>query len=498
MPGHSRSTSNPVQLWHYGIAMVWVATAFGVALLAQGIFAARFWFIFLVAVMVSARLGKGPGWFAILLSTAAVKYLFTSSSYILPGTVDDILFVSNFLASAMAVSWAVFQVSRSEAPELDRNDIDRQIRNRIAALEKANAALLLQVETYKRSQAELAKHTRADLGTQMAELTRTNKILTARIAEDKHTKDELRRTHELLTQSQAHVAHVSRMMSLAERTRAQLESQMAEITRTNKVLTTRIAENKNTEDELRRTHELLTKTQAHVAHVSRMMSMEELTASIAHEVNQPLTAVITSARACERWLTGEPPNVDTARASLERIIRDGNRASQIISRIRSLFKRNPPQKEPVDLNELILEMIALQDSEGAVDGVAIQTALAADLPTLYADRVQLQQVVLNLMRNAIDAMTEIADRPKQLSINSCMERAGRVSVSFTDSGVGLSPDHADKIFNAFFTTKANGLGMGLAITRSIIESHGGRIRAKPGPHGTTFEFTLPTESTADA
>src|ERR1041384_5911453 len=439
MPGHSRSTSNPVQLWHYGIAMVWVATAFGVALLAQGIFAARFWFIFLVAVMVSARLGKGPGWFAILLSTAAVKYLFTSSSYILPGTVDDILFVSNFLASAMAVSWAVFQVSRSEAPELDRNDIDRQIRNRIAALEKANAALLLQVETYKRSQAELAKHTRADLGTQMAELTRTNKILTARIAEDKHTKDELRRTHELLT-----------------------------------------------------------KTQAHVAHVSRMMSMEELTASIAHEVNQPLTAVITSARACERWLTGEPPNVDAARASLERIIRDGNRASQIISRIRSLFKRNPPQKEPVDLNELILEMIALQDSEGAVDGVAIQTALAADLPTLYADRVQLQQVVLNLMRNAIDAMTEIADRPKQLSINSCMERAGRVSVSFTDSGVGLSPDHADKIFNAFFTTKANGLGMGLAITRSIIESHGGRIRAKPGPHGTTFEFTLPTESTADA
>jgi C4-dicarboxylate-specific signal transduction histidine kinase len=273
---------------------------------------------------------------------------------------------------------------------------------------------------------------------------------------------------------------------------------MAEMTRTNKALTTRIAQSKQTEYELRRTHESLTKTQAHVAQVSRMMSMDELTASIAHEVNQPLTAVITSARACERWLSGEPPNVGTARASLERIIRDGNRASQIISRIRSLFKRNPPQKEPVDVNELILEMIDLQHSEGTVDGVAIQTALDADLPILYADRVQLQQVVLNLMRNAIDAMTEIADRPKNLYINSCMEHEGRVSVSFTDSGVGLSPDHADKIFNAFFTTKANGLGMGLAITRSIIESHGGRIRAKPRPQGTTFEFTLPTESTADA
>jgi C4-dicarboxylate-specific signal transduction histidine kinase len=419
--------------------MVAVATAFGVALVAQSVFAAGFWFIFLVAVIVSARLGKGPGWFAILLSAAAVKYLFTSSSYILPRTADDILFVSNFLASAMAVSWVTFQVRRSEAPGLDPGNVDGQLRNRTTALEKANAALLQEVNTYKRMQAEFA-----------------------------------------------------------ERTRAELRTQMAEMTRTNKALTTRIAQSKQTEYELRRTHESLTKTQAHVAQVSRMMSMDELTASIAHEVNQPLTAVITSARACERWLSGEPPNVGTARASLERIIRDGNRASQIISRIRSLFKRNPPQKEPVDVNELILEMIDLQHSEGTVDGVAIQTALDADLPILYADRVQLQQVVLNLMRNAIDAMTEIADRPKNLYINSCMEHEGRVSVSFTDSGVGLSPDHADKIFNAFFTTKANGLGMGLAITRSIIESHGGRIRAKPRPQGTTFEFTLPTESTADA
>ena len=383
-----------------------MATAFGVALLAQSVFAAGFWFIFLVGVIVSARLGKGPGWLAIFLSTAAVKYLFTSSSYILPRTADDILFVSNFLASAVAVSWAVFQVSGPEAPGRVPSDVDRQIRNRTAALEKANVALLLEVDTYKHIQAELAERTRAELETQMAEMTRT---------------------------------------------------------------------------------------QAHVTHVSRIMSMDELNAAIAHEVNQPLTAVITSARACERWLGGEPPNVATARASLERIIRDGNRASQIISRIRSLFKKNPPQKEPLDVNELILEMIALQHSEGTVDGVAIQTALAADLPILYADRVQLQQVVLNLMRNAIDAMAEIADRPKQLYINSCKERAGRVSVSFTDSGVGLSPDHAHKIFNAFFTTKANGLGMGLAISRSIIESHGGRIRAKPRPQGTTFEFTLPIE-----
>jgi signal transduction histidine kinase len=478
--------------------MVTVATAFGVALLAQGVFAASVWFIFLVAVIVSARLGKGPGWLAILLSTAAVKFLFPSSSYTLPKTADDILFVSNFLASAVAVSWVVFQVSRPETPGRHPGDVDGQIRNRAAALEKANAALLLEIDAYKRSQAELAKRNRADLGAQMAEMTRTNKILTARIAENKHTEDELRRTHESLTKTQAHAAQVSRMMSAAERARAGLETQMAEMTRTNKFLATRIAENKHTEDELRRTHESLTKTQAHVAQVSRMMSMDELTASIAHEVNQPLTAVITSARACERWLSGEPPNVETARSSLERIVRDGDRASQIISRIRSLFKRNPPQKEALDVNELILEMIALQHSEGTVDGVAIETALAADLPILYADRVQLQQVVLNLMRNAIDAMTEIADRPKQLYINSCKERAGRVSVSFTDSGVGLSPDHADKIFNAFFTTKANGLGMGLAITRSIIESHGGRIRAKPMPQGTTFEFTLPIEGQAEA
>lgn len=439
MPGHSRSISNRVELWHYWIAIIAVATAFGVALLAQSVFASGFWFIFLPAVIVSARLGKGPAWLAIFLSTAAVKYLFTSSSYILPRTAGDILFLSNFLASAVAVSWAVFQASSPGTPGQDSISAGGQGHNRTAALEKANAALLLEVATYKRRQAELAEHTRAEIKTQMAEMTRTNKMLTARIAKDKHTEYELRRTHELLT-----------------------------------------------------------KTQAHVAHVSRIMSMDELTASIAHEVNQPLTAVITSARACERWLNGEPPNVETARASLERIIRDGNRASQIISRVRSLFKRNPPQKEPLDVNELILEMIDLQNSEGSVDGVTIQTALADDLPTLYADRVQLQQVVLNLMRNAFDAMTEISDRPKHLYINSCQEQAGRVSVSFTDSGVGLSPEHADQIFNAFFTTKANGLGMGLAITRSIIESHGGRIRAKRRPQGATFEFTLPTASTADA
>src|SRR5262245_12320644 len=188
MPGYSRSTSNRVELLHYGIAMVTVATAFGVALLAQSVFSAGFWFIFLVAVVVSSRLGKGPGVLAIFLSAAAVQYLFTSSSSILPRTTDDILLVSNFLASAVAVSWVAFQVSRSEAPGRDARDVNGQVRNRAGALEKANAALLQEVDTYKRSQAELAKRIRAEFEAQMAEMAQTNKILTARIAGNKHTE----------------------------------------------------------------------------------------------------------------------------------------------------------------------------------------------------------------------------------------------------------------------------------------------------------------------
>jgi len=234
----------------------------------------------------------------------------------------------------------------------------------------------------------------------------------------------------------------------------------------------------------------LRQAQADLAHVSRVTTMGELTASLAHEVNQPITAALTNANTCMLWLDGDTPNIEEARAAAMRIVQDGTRASDIISRIRLLFKKGTPERSPVDVNDLIREMIVLLRSEAARYGISVRTELAANLPAMMGDRVQLQQVLLNLIVNSIDAMKEI-DRTRELTISS---RAGseHVRVSVSDTGVGLPAEQPDQIFTAFFTTKAHGTGMGLSISRSIVESHGGRLWAEGNPsHGATFHVTLP-------
>jgi C4-dicarboxylate-specific signal transduction histidine kinase len=219
--------------------------------------------------------------------------------------------------------------------------------------------------------------------------------------------------------------------------------------------------------------------------------MGELTASLAHEVNQPIAAAVTDANTCLRWLTRDQPEVEEARQAASRIVKDATRAADIISRIRLLFKKDTPQRASVDLNEVIREMIALLRSEATRFSVSVRTELA-DLAQVMADRVQLQQVLMNLMINGIDAMRDI-DGPRELIIRS--QRAdGQLMVSVTDTGVGLPPEQADQIFHAFFTTKPHGTGMGLRISRSIVESHGGRLWATDNsPRGASFHLTLPTK-----
>jgi PAS domain S-box-containing protein len=236
----------------------------------------------------------------------------------------------------------------------------------------------------------------------------------------------------------------------------------------------------------------LRKAQGELAHVTRVTMLGEMTASISHEVNQPLAAVVNAAGACLRWLDGSPPNLDEARIAAEWIIKEGNRAAEVIRRVRALAKNAEPQKEPLDINSVVNEIIAVVQRELATHHVRLRMELAPALPVVLADRVQLQQVIINLVMNGVEAMQSITDRPHELVIRSCQEEAQRVMVAVVDCGVGIPADSTDQLFVAFFTTKAGGMGMGLSICRSIIEAHGGRLTAanNAGP-GASFQFTLP-------
>ncbi|HKD26841.1 MAG TPA: ATP-binding protein, partial [Xanthobacteraceae bacterium] len=235
----------------------------------------------------------------------------------------------------------------------------------------------------------------------------------------------------------------------------------------------------------------LREAQTELAHVTRVTTMGELAASIAHEVNQPLAAVVTNANACLRWLAGGTPNLEEAREAVERIIRDGKRAGDVIGRIRALVKKNGTEQASLDINEAVQEVVGLIQSEIQKNGVVLRMELAADLPRVLGDRVQLQQVILNLMMNGIEAMSGVTDRSRDLLIRSRQHESDKVLVAVQDSGVGLQSESLDRLFKAFFTTKPKGMGMGLAISRSIIEAHGGKLWAvsNDGP-GATFQFTL--------
>jgi C4-dicarboxylate-specific signal transduction histidine kinase len=238
--------------------------------------------------------------------------------------------------------------------------------------------------------------------------------------------------------------------------------------------------------------EELQQTRADLARFARVATVGELTASIAHEVNQPLAGVVSSGHACLRWLASEPPNVEKATLSAQRMIRDANRASEIIQRVRKLVKNAPPQMNPLNINEAIEEIVILCRSEIEQNRISLKTQLPADLPPVAADRVQLQQVFLNLIVNAIDALKAVGTGPREVTVTTERDKASGVLATVRDSGVGLEAEKLQDIFEPFHTTKSDGMGMGLTISRSIIEAHGGRLWATPNkPRGATFQLTLP-------
>jgi PAS domain S-box-containing protein len=246
--------------------------------------------------------------------------------------------------------------------------------------------------------------------------------------------------------------------------------------------------------ERRLAEEALRAVQAELAHVNRVTTKGQLTASIAHEVNQPIAATVTNAQAALRWLRAQPPDLDEVRDSLRHIVEDGKRAGNVIGGIRALINKVPPRKDRFDLNEAVLETVALTRSEMLNRGILLQTELAPGLPRVDGDRTQLQQVILNLILNAIEAMGGIDEGTRELRINTEREAAGGVLVTVRDSGPGLDPADAERVFTAFYTTKPEGMGMGLAICKAMVEAHGGRMWASANePRGAVFQFTLPLE-----
>ena len=243
-------------------------------------------------------------------------------------------------------------------------------------------------------------------------------------------------------------------------------------------------------DDQKKAEEALQTSQAELAHVTRVTSMGELTASIAHELNQPLAAVVTHGQACLRWLNRASPDLAEVRGAVERMIQDGIRGGEVIARIRALMKKEPPARVLLDLDEAVRETLAIAPLQTA--GTVLRLELAGDLPRVLADRIQLQQVLLNLIGNAADAMRFVGDRSRELVIRTAVLEPRTVSLAVEDTGIGVEPDQWDRLFEPFHTTKPDGLGMGLTISRSIIESHGGRLWAErnAGP-GMTFRFSLP-------
>jgi C4-dicarboxylate-specific signal transduction histidine kinase len=268
---------------------------------------------------------------------------------------------------------------------------------------------------------------------------------------------------------------------------AKVQERTAELKRANEQLQSEIAEREAAE-------ERLMQTRTELARIARITTMGELAASIAHELNQPLGSIVVSGDVCLRWLAAKPPNWDEARQAVEAIIRDGTRASSVLVRIRGLLRRGERLRERSDVNYVIREVIALSDGELRRNGVSLRTEMRGDLPPVVVDRILLQQVILNLVMNAMEAMRAVSDRVRVLRIRAEEQPSGNIVVLVQDSGVGVDPAHLSRIFEAFYTTKAEGIGMGLTISRSIIEAHGGRLWpvGNDGP-GSTFCFTLPID-----
>ena len=483
----------------YGLAFVLVSAALVLTLLLEAVFSTPFWFLFLGAVMASAWFGgKGPGWLAATLSAlAADRYLIPPRS----GAFG--LEELGFFAVALGAAWVSSNRRQWEsALKQARDELEDRVEERTRELQKANAALRENERELRLQTEVIAQQIWSALPDGSIEYC-NQRLLTYHGCSLRdmqgfgflkyiHAEDRERvrgAWREAVAQGTVYDIEARQLRSDGQHCWFLIRSLPLRDDAGNilKWYGT------NTDiDDRKHAEQALLRTQTELAHLSRVLTMGELTTLIAHEVNQPLAAVVTNADAALRWLAAQPPNLEKARESMSWIVKEGNRAGEIIKRVRSLSKRAVPQNAVLDINDVIREVVELLSAEMARNHVLLQARLEAGLPGVMGDRVQLQQVLLNLTMNAIEAMSGVLDRSRELFIASECRDAVQVLVTVSDTGTGVDPQQLDQIFDAFVTTKAHGIGMGLSISRRIVESHGGRLWAAPnGARGAIFQFTLP-------
>ena len=506
----------PPAIWGYGIAVLWVGAALVISRLPAIHLQDAPVSLFLCAVLLSVWIGGiGPGFLATALSALAFNYYFLPPIHSLGPKPDEIPRLVIFTVSALFVgSLSAAERSAIESFRRARDDLKKTVQE----LQNTNEAL--QAESDERQRAEEALRRSEGYLAEAQRLTHTGSWAWRVAGRDAlHLSEEWYRIYgfdpkEGLSAwekrlSRIHPEDRAKWQEATDRAigeKSDYEVQFRILLRDGTVKhihtfghpvldasgdlvqfvgsSMDISADKQAEEALRQ-------AQADLARVNRVTTMGELTASLAHEVNQPIAAAVTNANTCLRWLTRERPDLEEAREAASRIVKDATRAASIISRVRLLFKKGTPQRELLDVNEAIREMIVLLRSEATRYNITLRMELAADLPRIMGDRVQLQQVLMNLIVNGIDAMKEV-DAARRLAVKSHRTEEEEVLVSVSDTGVGLPPQQADQLFNAFFTTKPNGTGMGLRISRSIVESHGGRLWAEDNsPRGASFHFALP-------
>ena len=460
--------------FRYGVALVFVGAALGLSLLLRGLIPNAFLIFFLSAVMLAGWFGRtGAGLFAVTISMGLVGYYFIAPHQAFAVEVEELPYFLAFLFSAVVTSW--LGSARKHAEEKQRAHLDE-------LFEQTPEAILL-VNVHDRVLRVNKEFTRMFGYTvrELADRPSLDLIIPPRL------KAEALQSRERLAAGQ----HVN--VETVRRRKDGSDVDVSEVSFPVVANGKCIAYYTIFRDisASKRALEDLHKTQAELAHLSRITTMGELASSIAHEINQPIGAIATNGGAAVRWLAQNPPHVEGAGEALECIVRDANRAAQVIGRIRTLLEKHPTPMIHVDLNEVIREVLVLTSHETNRRGAVVKTELTSSLPPILGDRVQLQQVLLNLIMNSLDSMNAVTSRPRELVIKSSRD-TNNLSLEVLDSGQGWGDHLSETIFDPFFTTKKDGIGMGLTISRSIIEAHGGRLWAeRRAPHGAILKFALP-------